>query len=130
MFSFSGIYSLYLFSYDRENIYNLKKTLHLKLEQLKFQKLRIVLQTDPGLFFAKRFGAGFMVQSRFEAEIFLQGYFMERSQRFFNAIFSSFFDQQNLVENSFINPCKVLTTISLKNITRAATVFAITYRTF
>ena len=42
------------------------------------------------MFFANKFGAGFMVQARFGAEILLHSHSMAQNQRIFTAI-SSFF---------------------------------------
>ena len=73
MFSFSGICSLYSYSYDWKKYLKLKKTLQFKISRIKIKKISNCFANGSTTFFANKLGAGFMVQARFGAKILLHG---------------------------------------------------------
>ena len=89
----------------------------------------IVLQTYLRLFFANKFGAGFMVQTCFGVDILLHSYLWHELSTFLlQYLVCFYFDQQNVIKNSIRNPCVVLA-ICLKIITHITTAFVLTFKT-
>ena len=74
MFSFLGICSFYIFSYNLKKYLKLKKkTLQFKINTIKISNCFANVSTT---YFVNKFGAGFMAQARFQTEVLLHGYFI------------------------------------------------------